>query len=215
MNETFEDKKRERNRYSILVSADIKSMNFKTNAHIDYLKFVFGTIFIGAFFMWSSSNKDSNFFRLLNENEVFKYVVAFTPYILIIIFYFFLIKSAKARRAKIDITFFQEYTFQKIIFADYIIKKLGYDNRELDYQEIIKHYEQSEDIEIEYYEFQKFVTSYFEKRYKLDYPELFFSHFTWLILYNEDTNGTLVRVDEVRYVFIIKNNIDFIIHVLR
>ena len=48
-NENIEDKKRQRDKYEILVDSDIKSINFNANSLENFLKFFFSTIVLGAF----------------------------------------------------------------------------------------------------------------------------------------------------------------------
>ena len=49
-NENIEDKKRQRDKYEILVDSDIKSINFNANSLENFLKFFFSTIVLGAFY---------------------------------------------------------------------------------------------------------------------------------------------------------------------
>lgn len=213
MKETLEDKKRERDKYIQLVDSDIKNMDFDINAHKKYVKFIVGTVALGFFYMWCSSNEESNFFRLLNENTLFIYFFATVPYVLIILFLFFVLKSAIARKGKIDLSFYQEYTFQKKIFGKFLMKKMGY-NEDIEIAKIIDKYKIcKDDITFDYYEFRNYVKDFIEKRYKFDYPELFFEHLTWLILYNEEVRGTLIKESDYDFIFIVERNIDFIMHI--
>jgi len=214
MRESLDDKKRERDKYVGLVDSDIKSINFRTNAHIEFLKFLGSTILVGFFFMWSSSNSDSNFFKMLEHNKIFLYCILSIPYLCYIVFLICLIKSAYARRGELDLNFYQKYSFQKELFARFLLKKMGW-NKEVNYKKIIKNYEECvKNIEFNFFEFRDFVESYITKKYKFDFPIQFFEHFSYLILYNEDIEGTLISEDN-EYIFIVQKNEDFILHMIK
>lgn len=216
MHESLDDKKRERDKYINLVDSDIKSIKFDTTAHIKYIKFICGTVLLGFFYMWCSSNNDSNFFKTLESNSIFLHVNVFMPYIIILFLLFFVYKSAIAIRGKIDLNYYQKYAFQRKIFAEFILHKLGYSNGTIGVKEILAKFKKyDKDVEFDYYEFRDYVDRFIKTRYKFDYPELFIENFTLLILYNEEVEGTLVKLNKEDYVFIVKNNIDFILHVLK
>lgn len=146
MHESLDDKKRERDKYINLVDSDIKSIKFDTKAHIKYIKFICGTVLLGFLYMWCSSNNDSNFFKALDNNSIFLYAVVSIPYILILLLLYFVYKSAKAIRGKIDLTYYQKYVFQRKIFAEFILHKLGYNNGAIGVKEILAKFNEYENM---------------------------------------------------------------------
>ena len=85
-NENIEDKKSQRDKYEILVDSDIKSIIFNTNSLENFLKFFFSTIVLGAFYMWCSSNMESNFFVCMDKYQdlFYRVIIIFTMIFLII-----------------------------------------------------------------------------------------------------------------------------------
>lgn len=212
-NENIEDKKRQRDKYEILVNSDIKSINFNTDSLEGFLKFFFGTIVLGAFYMWCSSNMESNFFVYIDKYRDMSYrVIIILPTIFWIIYSILLVKKAVALKKRINIENEQNYVVQRRIFGEFIKKKICNNDKEISIKDALKLYEDAEnDIKFCFNDFVQYIDSYLMK-YKLKFPYNFSRNFSYLILYNEEINGTLIKQYN-EYTFILKENEDFIMRI--
>lgn len=210
-NENLEDKKRQRDKYEILVDSDIKSINFNTDSLDNFLKFFFGTIVLGAFYMWCSSNMESNFFVYMeNYRDIYYKIIILLPTIFWIIYLILLIKKAIAIKNRINIKNEQKYVVQRRIFGEFIKKKICNNDKEISIKDALKLFRDAEkDINFEFNDFVQYIDSYLMK-YKLTFPYNFSRNFSYLILYNEEINGTLIKQYGYEYTFILKENEDFI-----
>lgn len=213
-NENIEDKKRQRDKYEILVDSDIKSINFNIDSLECFLKFFFGTIVLGAFYMWCSSNMESNFFVYIDKYQDISYrVIIILPMIFWIIYLILLVKKAVALKNRINIENEQNYVVQRRIFGEFIKKKICNNDKEISVEDALKLYKHAEyDINFYFNEFVQYIDSYLMK-YKLKFPYNFSRNFTYLILYNEEINGTLIKQYNDEYTFVLKENEDFIMRI--
>ena len=214
--ESMEDKKRQRDKYEILVDSDIKSIRFNADFLENVMKFFFGTIVLGAFFMWCSSNNDSNFFVFINKHkDIFYQAIVILPTILWIIYFILMIKKVTILCNQINIQYEQNYVAQREIFGNFIKKQLCNDKtEEITYKDVLYLYENAkDDITFDFNEFVKYIDSWFMK-YKLKFPFNFSYHFSYLVLYNEEICGTLIKQNTDEYTFIVKENRDFLMKVL-
>ena len=210
-NENIEDKKRQRDKYEILVDSDIKSINFNANSLENFLKFFFSTIVLGAFYMWCSSNMESNFFVCMDKyRDLFYGIIIIFPMIFWIIYSILLVKKAVALKNKINIQNEQNYVVQRRIFGEFIKRRICNSDKEISIEDALKLFRDPEnDINFEFNDFVQYIDSYLMK-YKLTFPYNFSRNFSYLILYNEEINGTLIKQYGYEYTFILKGNEDFI-----
>lgn len=212
-NENIEDKKRQRDKYEILVDSDIKSINFNTDSLESFLKFFFGTIVLGAFYMWCSSNMESNFFVYIDQyRDIFYIIIIIFPTIFWIVYLILLVKKAVRLKNKINIENEQNYVVQRRIFGEFIKKKIRNNDKEISIEDALKLFKEAKnDINFDFNEFVQYIDSYLMK-YKLTFPYNFSRNFSYLILYNEEINGTLIKQYN-EYTFILKENKDFIMRI--
>lgn len=138
-NENIEDKKRQRDKYEILVDSDIKSINFNTDSLESFLKFFFGTIVLGAFYMWCSSNMESNFFVYIDQyRDIFYIIIIIFPTIFWIAYLILLVKKAVRLKNKINIENEQNYVVQRRIFGEFIKKKIRNNDKEISIEDALK-----------------------------------------------------------------------------
>lgn len=211
MEESLEDKKRQRDKFELLVDSDIKATKFNAESHKHFLMFFLGTVVLGAFFMWCSSTTESNFFVLYKEERIKTMVILVItqgPFLCVM---YLMFKDILTTRKKFDIEIAQDYIIQRRIFSTFLKQKIKTEGNIKSESEMLNLIKMStKDISFEYNEFWMFISTYISKNYKFNFPTRFNDHLTNLILYNEELEGTLIKENKRNYTFIIEGNMDFV-----
>lgn len=198
--------------YETMVRQEISKVNFNISIHKEVLKVLFSTVLSGFFFAWCSSSSESFLATIISENKWAMILICSLPVIFIMLYEISLVFSARNIRKKLDFEMEMSSVYWRKIYQGFILDKVGFkreDNIIKNIDEAKKLYKNHGDIHFFEDEFSDYLYKYYLK-YCLDFSFDFYKNLAKVILLENEINGTLIKEENGRYTFIVKDNLEFL-----
>ncbi|WP_413376482.1 hypothetical protein [Paenibacillus taichungensis] len=206
----------ERQKNELLLNQEFFQKDFNINFHKSVRNVILLTILLGGFLAWCSAGTESNIYLFLSnynldvsESNALFLVIGFL--ILMISLFSFPI-TVKNTYKKIEVEALLFSSTQSEIFKNFICTKLSYlDSTPItNIQDVFKYIktEKAEDIAFTEIEFEKYLSSYLQKK-RIIMSALFYGRYAKLILLNQCIEKTLVQIKSNpygEYILITKDN---------
>lgn len=206
------DKEFLRVQYELLVRLELNKVKFNINKHIDVMKAILSTVVAGFFFAWCSSSEESFLQVSIRENEWIRIVIFCLPVFFALLYDGAIVIAAINRRKRIDFDAEMTYVCWRKIYQKFILGKIGCKKGENIVQNMTiakKTFKNHKDVCFYQDEFSDYLQEYYLK-YRLDLSFDFYKNLAKVILLDNEINGTLISEEKGRYVFVVKDNIEFI-----
>ena len=199
------DKEMLKAQYESMIMEELPNMK-RTDKTYPHQK-ILGAIYsfaLSAFLTWCSSVDGSYFPLLFKGNEMFRYLVCFSPMIVTGIFEISVGLSAIIIKKDIDLKFEMNSFAWKKKFYRYILEKLNYLNYEKQstlqdtFVYIRNMLTEQESVEIFEDDFENFLKHQYEK-YEMNVSCDFFKRLARVILLERDLDGSLIDKGKGRY----------------
>lgn len=206
------DKEFLRVQYELLVRLELNKVKFNINIHIEVMKAILSTVVAGFFFAWCSSSEESFLQVSIRENEWVRIVICCLPVFFALLYDIAIVIAAINRRKRIDFDAEMTSVYWRKIYKKFVLGKIGCKKGENYVQNMTvakKIFKNHEDVCFYEDEFSDYLQEYYLK-YRLDLSFEFYKNLAKVILLENEINGTLISEETGRYVFVVKDNIEFI-----
>ena len=204
----------EKAKAEILFRQELGNISYGNANAGDFIRFLFGTVFLGACFAWASSSKESNFesriFGIVGteakRDTPFVVFLTFTIVIGFFIYSYIKIRQVKQELKKIKTDFSTAEVIIKGVYYKFLATKLPKQDFGFDKEKMKEFNENAQDIVFKQDEFE----DYLKKKYKkLKVSHSFWIHFATYVLLNEYLKRTLIINADGSYTFVVKDNPEF------